>query len=110
MKYPPILLKSISQKDNHTFSIEWSDGVLQDFHLGQLQQMCPCAKCLDEKNKKVNSVRSEGFEQVRAVRVTNVGRYALRIQFTSGCSKGIYSFAMLREIHARSVKKGDSSE
>ncbi len=88
------LVKQINQKDDHTFSICWSDGKSGDYRLSVLQAQCPCAGC---------SVRpKEGFSSakpidpaVRAVRIYNVGRYGLRIQFTSGCSAGIYSFDML---------------
>ena len=35
-------------------------------------------------------------ENVGAKSVTAVGRYAIKIQFTSGCSTGLYEFEMLR--------------
>lgn len=96
MKYPPILLKTIRQKNNHTFTIEWSDGIVHDYRLSSLQQKCPCAKChaAQAAGQAVGGMNDD----VRAVRLTNVGRYALRVQFTSGCSTGIYSYAMLREM------------
>jgi DUF971 family protein len=98
MNSRPVLVKKIRQKDNHTFTIEWSDGVAADYRLNDLQRMCPCAHCVDEMTGKrllnANSVRDD----VRASRVINVGRYALRVQFTSGCSTGIYSFTMLRQM------------
>lgn len=98
MKNPPILIKKIAQKDNFTFSIEWSDGIVNDYRLSRLQERCPCAKCYDPQAHKQLVGKENLDEQVKAVRVTNVGRYALRVQFSSGCSKGIYSYAMLREI------------
>lgn len=94
MKQPPILIKAIRQKDNHTFTIEWSDGLIHDYRLSMLQQKCPCAKC----HAAPPAVKDRVNDDVKAVRITNVGRYALRVQFTSGCSTGIYSYAMLREI------------
>ena len=35
-------------------------------------------------------------ENVRATKLWSVGRYALQIAFTSGCSQGIYHFSYLR--------------
>ena len=41
-------LKHIEQKNNHIFSVAWSDGTKQDFRLSDLQKQCPCAGCVDE--------------------------------------------------------------
>lgn len=95
MKYPPILIKKIEQKNNTTFTIDWSDGLITDYHLNGLQKKCPCAQCYDPSTGKQLCQESQLDPNVRAVQIVNVGRYALRIQFSSGCSKGIYSFAML---------------
>lgn len=93
-----VLVRKISQKDNHTFVIEWNDGEVNNFRLNELQKLCPCAKCVDEiTGKQLLDVKSINPD-VRATRIVSVGRYALRIQFTSGCSTGIYSFDSLRRI------------
>src|SRR5437763_15641804 len=90
-----ILIKSIQQVDDYSFSILWSDEKQGIYRLSELQKQCPCAGCLDEVTGKrllpVDSVKPD----VSAVRIVNVGRYALRIQFTSGCSFGIYGFDFL---------------
>lgn len=91
----PVLIRKIWQKDNHNFSIEWSDGNINEYRLSKLQKNCPCAGC----NVTNHRLSSEEVIQdnIRAIRINSVGRYALRIHFTSGCSKGIYSYEMLRE-------------
>jgi DUF971 family protein len=94
MKHPPVLVKAIKQKDNFTFTIEWSDGIARHYRLCDLQERCPCAACSENAAGKQPPL----CKDVRAVNIFNIGRYALRIQFTSGCSAGIYSFAMLREL------------
>ena len=98
MKQPPVLIKKIHQKDNVTFQIEWSDGITTDYRLGALQKSCPCAQCFDPATGKQLCNESQLDSNVRAVRLVNAGRYALRIDFTSGCSKGIYTFALLRQL------------
>ena len=98
MKQPPVLIKKIHQKDNITFAVEWSDGISIDYRLGALQKRCPCAQCYDPASGKQLCSEQQLDPNVRAARVVNVGRYAMRIQFISGCSKGIYSFAMLRQL------------
>lgn len=98
MSPPPVLIKGISQKDNHTFSIQWTDGVVSDYKLEYLQRNCPCARCHQGVTKQHGDVQKSESDGVRAVRVYNVGRYALRVQFTSGCSLGIFSYEFLREL------------
>jgi DUF971 family protein len=101
MKQPPTLIKSILQKDNCTFQIQWSDGAVNDYRLSSLQKNCPCANCYDASERKQKVSPKMIDENVRATQITNVGRYALRIRFTSGCSMGIFSFALLRELASR---------
>lgn len=94
----PLLVREIKQKDNHTFSILWSDGKDQDFRLSDVQKQCPCASCIDETTGKRLLNPTTVHDHVKALYVRSVGRYALQIQFTSGCSTGIYSFQMLRQM------------
>ncbi len=91
-----IYIRTISQKDNHRFTIEWSDGRIFDYRLSQLQRNCTCAKCRDEVTGGIKIDPSSVDENVEALRIASVGRYALQIDFTKGCSKGIYSFKLLR--------------
>lgn len=89
-----LLVKKIVQKDNHTFSIVWSDNTECSYRLSHLQAICPCAGCVDELTNR--RIAKSIQEDVKAVVIQSVGRYALRIRFTSGCSSGIYTFEMLR--------------
>lgn len=101
MKQGPCFIKGIQQKDNYTFAIEWNDGIIQNYRLSHLQRNCPCAKCYDAINGK-RTVNDEDIkEDLKAESIASVGRYAVRIQFSSGCSKGIYSYSFLREIGAK---------
>lgn len=85
-----ILMKRIEQNDRKTFTITWSDGKMHSFTLDRLQHHCPCAGC-QEKEKIVN-------REVSATRIVSVGRYALKVSFTSGCSAGIYDYSLLRKL------------
>jgi len=92
------VVKAIRQVDNHTFAITWSDGRVQEFRLSDLQRQCPCASCVDEATGERRLPPEAVSDEVRAKRVQSVGRYALRIDFTQGCSQGIYSFDVLRSL------------
>jgi ATP-binding protein involved in chromosome partitioning len=98
MKPPAIYLKKIYQKDHNTFVIDWSDGLSHDFRLASLQKRCPCAQCYDPATGQQLCRDSQIDPDVQAATIQNVGRYAIRVQFQSGCSKGIYSFSFLRQL------------
>ena len=93
-----VFIQRIEQMDHHTFFIEWTDGRAQSFRLNHLQKQCPCANCVDETTGRRIALAESIKEDVSATRVQNVGRYAIRIDFTSGCSLGIYPFTLLREL------------
>lgn len=91
-------VEKIIQKDKFTFIVEWSDGLKKEFRLCYLQRRCPCAGCTEERTGKslvdVHSIPDD----LKASSIDPVGSYALRIQFNSGCNKGIYSFDFLRQM------------
>lgn len=91
----PVFVKSISQKDNFRFEIEWTNTAKSIFKLYDLQKNCSCAACCHARNTDKKKFLEGLKKDVRAVRIKSVGRYALRIEFTSGCSKGIYDFESL---------------
>jgi DUF971 family protein len=98
MNNRPVLVRQIRQSNNYKFSITWSDGQEQHFRLSDLQKNCPCANCIDENTGQRVIDPKTIKEDVRAVYIRSVGRYALQIQFTAGCSTGIYSFDLLRRL------------
>ena len=94
-----VKIRKIAQKDAHHFTILWSDERKSVYRLSKLQLCCPCAHCL-EKRKTEQPLAVN--PQVSARRIVSVGRYALRVEFTEGCSQGIYTFSFLREIEGTS--------
>lgn len=93
-----LFIKQIEQKNNHVFSILWNDGQMQFFRLSDLQKICPCANCRDENTGKrlvdINTIP----DNLKALSIRNVGHYAMKIYFTSGCSLGIFSYEMLKNM------------
>lgn len=90
-------IEQIEQKDNYTFTIKWTDGVEVNYRLSDLQKRCPCASCTDESSGRPKVDPETIDADVKAKRILSVGRYAIRIDFTSGCSLGIYSYDDLRK-------------
>lgn len=83
------LIRNIELINPHELRITWVDGFVTSHKLKELQQKCPCAAC--------HETSPEDHGDVTAKEVTQVGRYALRIQFSKGCSNGLYSLDALKE-------------
>jgi ATP-binding protein involved in chromosome partitioning len=94
-------IKKLWQKDPLFFSIEWGDGSEQDFRLSDVQKECPCANCVDENTGQRISDPLSVNPEVKAISIRNVGRYGIQIQFSSGCSTGIYLYDYLRGLKKR---------
>lgn len=86
----------LTQTDPHTIKIEWKDGMMRYHRLSDLQKLCPCAGCVDEVTHLRRSTAPQVAENVEVLSLRSVGRYAIKIQFSSGCSNGIYDLASLR--------------
>ena len=88
-KLKGVEIQAIHQNDRLEFTIEWTDGKLSHYIFKELQRRCNCAACSEKKREQVE-------EDVEGIRIENVGNYALKITFSSGCSKGIYPVSFLR--------------
>lgn len=91
---PNIYIQEIILENGLAFLIRWNDQVVQRFYIEKVQQHCPCAGCLN-KEKKINDASPFSLT---ARRIISMGRYAIKITFSSGCSAGIYQFELLRQI------------
>jgi DUF971 family protein len=82
----PIHLFQVSR---YTFQIDWSDGTSDAYRLSDLQQRCPCQFCQKGQIKEVDPL-------VLAQKIDVCGRFGIKIEFTSGCNHGVYSFEYLK--------------
>lgn len=85
-------IRSIDQDHPFGFSIAWADGLTTSYRFSDLQNECPCAGCLERSKNQSLSMP----ESVTAKRILPVGKYAIKIEFASGCSAGIYDFDFLK--------------
>lgn len=84
-------IKKIELITPSVLRLEWADGFVKEFTASELQKHCPCAGC---KERGVSS-----YEGVCAVsEIRKVGRYAIRLNYTKGCSHGLYSYELLKEL------------
>jgi DUF971 family protein len=96
-KADAVFVRNIFQSDSFCFTIEWTDGKISTYRLSDLQKNCTCARCRDETTGRILVDPHLLDKEVQAVRICNVGRYALRIEFKSGCSRGIFTYSFLRQ-------------
>lgn len=83
------ILPTFEVKDQG-LKVIFPDKMTSEFKAKTLQKFCPCVKC--EKQ------RVEPEDGVKVLQVDHVGRYAVSMKFSSGCSKGIFPFALLRRL------------
>ena len=86
---PVKAIRAMRKVSPEAFQIDWEDGIRQQFILRDLQEKCPCAKCQGH-----GSVSGP----VRAKGVSEAGRYAIRIDFETGCNHGIFPYEYLRKL------------
>src|ERR1700690_4575936 len=92
-------------------NITWTDGHTSRYPFSYLRDLCPCALCNDEREKKAQHSPSPAsplpagsFEfpmfkpRVTAKAAAAMGNYAVQITFSDGHATGIYSFEHLREL------------
>lgn len=75
-----------------TLCVVWKDGLERKIPLSLVQRHCPCIRCREEKKEEGELLVTQ------AMSFENVGRYAIKIGFSSGCSRGIYPFSLLRRM------------
>lgn len=71
--------------------VEWRDGFVHVYKGEEIQMYCPCVLCKE-------TVHKDKHESVTIKQITPIGKYGLKLQFSSGCSRGIYPFSMLRKL------------
>jgi ATP-binding protein involved in chromosome partitioning len=89
---------SIAQAGPDTLRIVWNDGHTSDYPVRSLRLACRCAHCVEEHTGRP-LLRSDTVPMdVKPVRITSVGRYALAFAWSDGHDSGIYTFEYLRAL------------
>jgi ATP-binding protein involved in chromosome partitioning len=92
----------IAQQGARALGIRWADGTESVFDVRELRLACACASCVDEWSGRALLDAARVPEDVRPLRIRNVGRYAIQIDWSDGHDAGIYPFRRLRELGTRS--------
>ena len=88
-------------KTTHTLQVAWKGDHVSEFNLDALREACPCAVCQGEPDAmgfvvKPTVIHTE--KSFRALRMHQVGGYALQITWADAHSSGIYTYDLLRRI------------
>jgi DUF971 family protein len=85
--------------------VDWQDGHASVYTLSYLRKSCPCAVCQEEDVHTLGlrrgirlRPRPSASEDVRALMIQPIGRYAIQLVWSDGHRAGIYSYDYLRKI------------
>ena len=98
---PSVTPTRIGQRGARELAIQWADGAESVFDVRALRLACACARCVDEWSGQATLDVASVPEDVHPLRIRNVGRYAIQIDWSDGHDSGIYPFRRLRELSGR---------
>jgi len=83
--------------------IDWTDGHRSEYGLQYLRDKCPCASCTGAHGTPPRQPQeSNPFKMyqptLKMLEVEEVGKYAIRIDWSDGHNSGIYSWEHFRRI------------
>ena len=67
----------------------------------EMRLACPCAKCRPrQENEQLILDFEESLKRMQMAKpmAEVIGRYAIRFEWPTGCSSGLYSFKLLRQL------------
>jgi len=94
--------------------ITWADNHTSHYDFSYLRDECPCATCNEKRDQEQQHPASKSAPisspvlpmfkpKIRAQSATQVGNYAVQINFNDGHNTGIFSYDHLRTICPCSV-------
>lgn len=88
--------KDITQVDETTLGITWTDGHKSVYSVKTLREKCPCANCIDEWSGEKKIKPGMIPDTIRPLKLKAVGLYALQFEWNDGHSTGLYPHELLR--------------
>ena len=79
-------------------TITWAQDHVGVYRARDLRLACPCAACVEEMSGRPLLDPARVPDDVAPLRISLVGAYAIRIDWSDGHSTGIYTYEFLREI------------
>ena len=102
--------EEIEKNQDGSLRVKWSDGHEGIYPPDYLRLKCNCAACVHEWTGKQMVMAETIPKDIRPLRISPVGQYALHIEWSDGHSTGIYPFELLRSLCPCDVcRSGDQS-
>ncbi|HEV8310655.1 MAG TPA: DUF971 domain-containing protein [Methylomirabilota bacterium] len=89
----PVEIRRVADREIH---ITWADGHLTVYPNKTLRERCPCAACVNELTGERMIQPATIPADIRALDISLVGRYAIKVVWSDRHSTGIYPFTRLR--------------
>jgi ATP-binding protein involved in chromosome partitioning len=83
---------------NDTVTITWAEDHVGIYSARNLRLACQCALCMDEMSGRQVLDPASVPDDVAPLRLSLVGAYAVRIDWSDGHSTGIYTYEHLRAL------------
>lgn len=97
---PVVRPTDLALDDEGALLVRWDDGRDSKFAPRWLRARCPCAECVEEWSGKRVVGDAQVQEGVKPRGMTQVGRYAVQLEWSDGHSTGIYSWDYLLSLRA----------
>lgn len=79
-------------------TITWAENHVGIYPARDLRLACPCAQCVEEMSSRPLLDPASVPDDVTPLRISLVGAYAIRIDWSDGHSTGIYTYEFLAGI------------
>lgn len=84
---------------NQELIVRWDDKIESVIKLANLRRNCPCAICNSERDDRgTKYIPLYTLEQLTIDKISQVGTYAISVNWKDGHNTGIYEYNHLRSI------------
>jgi DUF971 family protein len=97
---PPTPVDIVDHQGSGVLEIGWADGATSRLPHRLLRMQCRCAAC--EQQRRHGAGPPDAGAELRLVRIDAVGGHGLNLAFSDGHDRGIYPWALLRQLGALS--------
>ena len=97
----PLKPLSLAREGDDRLVIQWSDGHKSVHSWTTLRNQCPCAACREEREQPADPFRvlkPSELVPLKPVRITPIGFYAYKIDWSDGHDSGLFTLEYLRQL------------
>jgi DUF971 family protein len=107
---PDIAVPSAIHRGDHEIVVTWSPEQRTVYPARFLRLQCQCAQCRDEFTGRRLLDQAAVPPDVSPVRLSLVGHYAIRIEWSDGHGTGIYTYEFLHRLSSYPMDRSDGAD